>query len=110
MYLSRHFILVEIIRAKNSETKFTKNPVKIVSQGNQSINFNMGKMKFDSVISYFPLLKLNDGFLWEKFWQDFSGKDRNLDSDWLAVLWIRIRIGSVFRSFLDPDPDPHMQI
>ena len=26
---------------------------------------------------------------------------------YLAVLWIRIRIGSVFRSFLDPDPDPN---
>ena len=24
---------------------------------------------------------------------------------YLAVLWIRIRIGSVFRSFLDPDPN-----
>ena len=25
------------------------------------------------------------------------------DYDYDAVLWIRIRIGSVFRSFLDPD-------
>ena len=26
---------------------------------------------------------------------------------YLAVLWIQIRIGSVFRSFLDSDPDPN---
>ena len=35
-------------------------------------------------------------------WQDISGPY------FLAVLWIWIRIGSVFRGFLDPDP--HMQI
>ena len=50
-----------------------------LSDINQLI-FNKGKMKIAPVIFCIPLLKLNDGFPWETFWQDFSGKDRF----WLA--------------------------
>ena len=43
-------------------------------------------MKAARVISFFPLLKLNDWFPYKTFWQDLSGKERNLDSDWLAQI------------------------
>ena len=48
------------------------------------INFNKGKIK--ELFNIFPWLKLNNWFLWETFWQDFSGKDRHFESDWLAQI------------------------
>ena len=35
---------------------------------------------------------------------------KEIFSQFSPVLWTRIPIGSVFRSFLDPDQDPHIQI
>ena len=59
------------------------NPCKFVSQGNQSVHFNKGKMKLLRQLFHFLLVRVN-WFPWETFWHDFSGKDRTLDSDWLA--------------------------
>ena len=46
----------------------------------------------------FLLLKLNDWFPWDTFWQDLSGKDSNWASDWLPQIistkmkcWLRYR-------------------
>ena len=49
LYLSWHFIVVEIICANQSETKFTKNPVKFVAPGNLSINLK--KLKLPELFS-----------------------------------------------------------
>ena len=66
----------------------------------------------------FPLLKLNEWFPWDTFWQDLSGKDSNWASDWLPQIistkmkcWLRYRafcffsiwncpIGALFQSNL----------
>ena len=61
-YFSRHFILVECSYANQSEAKFMSLLLKScqkVSQGNQPIHFNKGKIKAAWVILYFPLLTLS---------------------------------------------------
>ena len=60
-------------------------PRKILSKwlSGKSINFNKRKMKAVPSYLIFPLLKLIDWFAWA---QDFSGKDRNLDSHWSAQI------------------------
>ena len=66
LFLSRRFILVEIICANQSEIKFLCLPLKScrnVSQGNRSFNFNQGK-KSNTVALTFPLLKLIGWFPW----------------------------------------------
>ena len=61
-------ILVAIICANQSESKFLSLPLKSclnVSQENQSFIFNNGKMKLLGQLSFCPLFKLNDWFAWE---------------------------------------------
>ena len=71
-------------------------PVKFVSQRNQSININNGKIKAAWGISFFPFLKLNDWISWKIFRLDFSGKSRNLDSDWLAqIIYTKMKCRNV---------------
>ena len=80
LYLSRHFILVDIFVPTNRSPSLCLchwNPCKFVSQGNQSMNFNKEKTKAGWVFLYFPFLKWIDWFAWETFWQDFSDKHRN---------------------------------
>ena len=59
LYLSRHFILVAIICANQSESKFLSLPHKSgqnVSQGNQLFNFNKnkGKHQITRQLYFFP--------------------------------------------------------
>ena len=62
LYLSQHFILVEIIFANQSESKFLSFPLKFSqnsSQENQSIDFNEGKMKLLMGGFHFSLVSYN---------------------------------------------------
>ena len=63
VYLSPHFILVEIICAncRPIRNQVHLNPVKFVPQGNQSITQSINQGQNESCLSKcFPLLKLND--------------------------------------------------
>ena len=62
LYLSQHFILVEIICGNQSEAQLLSFPLKScqnVSQGNQSFNFNKRKMKLLERLFLFSLVKVN---------------------------------------------------
>ena len=85
-YSSWHFILLEIVCANQSESKFLSLPLKScqnVFQENQSYNFNKGKYEITRVAYIFPLVKVNWLISLRK---KFNRILLNLVSEWLAQI------------------------